>query len=636
MYNGIIGAQFTPRSLAEMDSFIGSLTERHMKAYSALSELDSLAGSLDYLKNDPANAELYGRVQGFRDKIESMTNSLASTGTMDPVNMMSFIDAKNMYTKEIKPISDAVNSFKLGQVEMQKALAIDPTSIFQRPNLSVMDYVNDPTTTNFALSGANISKMASDHVLPIAKRMLESLGDSVEIQNLFGDYYTGIKYDTGVNPSDFVRFLSSRGKEGNDFLSAMADEIYKSIDPDGRWDRSRDQIMSNILKGMSSSIGPTNVQILNNPAMAATTTGTGGNGSNDDYSVGVVPVEYQSTPYNPEFVKPLKNAAKSLGFDMDIPAELDAKKSYSTINKSMNDIYNIIMDEGAENSGWTGALTEAFERFTDTMTGKSGRMASNLNIIEGGKFLSKEEVARRGLINMGFMKNGDDVNKIISSNSKAKSAYDNIIGAYNLLDERWEQNFGTKFSEMGSMLELRKAINNESTDSLGRKIMGYDTQYSDQDSRIAFSKYFVQGMSGDGSKLTLKRIKKLSEGSPVPLTSAVVVDKNEIYDEKGNVKVPVKISYYNNDELTGLVATVNGKNYYISYGEIDKLDTPEGLVALNAKLKGLFQDLEREKESGRAQSAYVIELAIKNTMASIKARLNTILNANKETVKLSV
>lgn len=170
-YNITLNTVYNPLSYQELLDPIQKATESHKEVEKNYGNLQAEAGRLARFTNQTKDPYSYSLYSNYAKDLNKAAESLMRQG-LTPATNPNFLTLKSRYNTDIFPIEIAYKKREALAEEQRKALAADPTLMYQRManNMSLDDYVKNPQADYGAsYSGSLLTKQVAQIASNIAK-----------------------------------------------------------------------------------------------------------------------------------------------------------------------------------------------------------------------------------------------------------------------------------------------------------------------------------------------------------------------------------------------------------------------------------------------------------------------------------
>lgn len=201
-YSLILDTKFKPFSYAEMLAPVAAATQAHQAIEEEYGNLATKANVWEEMANEQTDPYAYKMYKTYSDDLEARAEQLMRYG-LNASSRKGMLDMRARYSKEIVPIETAYKRREELATEQRKALAQNPTMLYQRmaSTMSLDDFIKNPSldygqqysgaliTQQVASAAANIAKEARDSeegkrrlrkILPYQYELVQQSGFSRE------------------------------------------------------------------------------------------------------------------------------------------------------------------------------------------------------------------------------------------------------------------------------------------------------------------------------------------------------------------------------------------------------------------------------------------------------------------------
>lgn len=172
----INNTKFTPFSFDEMLKPLAIYGQEYRAQQDALSELAIKSSVWEGMANEQTDPYAYKVYKKYADDLEARAGQLAREG-LSLTSRKQMLDMKSRYSKEIVPIETAYKRREELAAEQRKALAQNPTMLYQRmaSTMSLDDFIKNPSLDyGQQYSGALITQQVSSAAANLAKEARDS------------------------------------------------------------------------------------------------------------------------------------------------------------------------------------------------------------------------------------------------------------------------------------------------------------------------------------------------------------------------------------------------------------------------------------------------------------------------------
>lgn len=172
----INNTKFTPFSFDEMLKPLAIYGQEYRAQQDALSELAIKSSVWEGMANEQTDPYAYKVYKKYADDLEMQAGQLAREG-LSLTSRQGMLQMKQRYSKEIVPIETAYKRREELAAEQRKALAQNPTMLYQRmaSTMSLDDFIKNPSLDyGQQYSGALITQQVSSAAANLAKEARDS------------------------------------------------------------------------------------------------------------------------------------------------------------------------------------------------------------------------------------------------------------------------------------------------------------------------------------------------------------------------------------------------------------------------------------------------------------------------------
>lgn len=251
-----IGSKFRPFSYDELVRPLQEATEAHQALETEYADLDTKAGVWENIANEQTDPVAYRMYKQYSDDLRAQADILATQG-LAPGARQNLMRMKGRYSQEITPIENAYTRRRALADEQRKALAENPTLMFQRDvnTMSLDDFIANPELDYGAsYSGALLAKQAGE----MAANLAESIrSDPRQWDSILNGQYWQTMERLGYTPEEII--LAAQGNENApEELRHIVDNVYQSSGMSSWADAAtKDRAMEYITSGLYNAIGTT-------------------------------------------------------------------------------------------------------------------------------------------------------------------------------------------------------------------------------------------------------------------------------------------------------------------------------------------------------------------------------------------
>lgn len=256
-----IGSKFRPFSYDELVRPLQEATVAHQALETEYADLDTKASVWENIANEQTDPKAYQMYKRYSEDLKSQADALASQG-LTQVSRQNLLKMKGRYSQEITPIEQAYTRRRQLADEQRKALAENPTLMYQRDasTMSLDDFIANPEIDYGAsYSGAVLAKQAGDMASNLAKSMRS---DPRKWEHILGGQYWQTMEKSGYTPEEIV-LASQFNKDAPEELRNIMKQVYESSGIDSWADNStKKRAIDYITSGLYNAIGTTKYDTL--------------------------------------------------------------------------------------------------------------------------------------------------------------------------------------------------------------------------------------------------------------------------------------------------------------------------------------------------------------------------------------
>lgn len=256
-----IGSKFRPFSYDELVRPLQEATVAHQALETEYADLDTKASVWENIANEQTDPKAYQMYKRYSEDLKSQADALASQG-LTQVSRQNLLKMKGRYSQEITPIEQAYTRRRQLADEQRKALAENPTLMYQRDasTMSLDDFISNPEIDYGAsYSGAVLAKQAGDMASNLAKSMRS---DPREWEHILGGQYWQTMEKSGYTPEEII-LASQFNQDAPEELRNIMKQVYESSGIDSWADNStKKRAIDYITSGLYNAIGTTKYDTL--------------------------------------------------------------------------------------------------------------------------------------------------------------------------------------------------------------------------------------------------------------------------------------------------------------------------------------------------------------------------------------
>lgn len=256
-----IGSRFRPYSFEEYIQPLNMYKQAYEEVENGIAELDTKAGIWENIANEQTDPKAYQMYKRYSEDLKSQADALASQG-LTQASRQNLLKMKGRYSQEITPIEQAYTRRRQLADEQRKALAENPTLMYQRDasTMSLDDFIANPEIDYGAsYSGALLAKQAGDMASNLAKSMRS---DPRKWEHILGGQYWQTMEKSGYTPEEII-LASQFNKDAPDELRSIMKQVYESSGI-GSWadNGTKRRAIDYITSGLYNAIGTTKYDTL--------------------------------------------------------------------------------------------------------------------------------------------------------------------------------------------------------------------------------------------------------------------------------------------------------------------------------------------------------------------------------------
>lgn len=256
-----IGSKFRPFSYDELVRPLQEATVAHQALETEYADLDTKASVWENIANEQTDPKAYQMYKRYSEDLKSQADTLASQG-LTQASRQNLLKMKGRYSQEITPIEQAYTRRRQLADEQRKALAENPTLMYQRDasTMSLDDFIANPEIDYGAsYSGALLAKQAGDMASNLAKSMRS---DPRKWKHILDGQYWQTMEKSGYTPEEII-LASQFNKDAPDELRSIMKQVYESSGI-GYWadNSTKRRAIDYITSGLYNAIGTTKYDTL--------------------------------------------------------------------------------------------------------------------------------------------------------------------------------------------------------------------------------------------------------------------------------------------------------------------------------------------------------------------------------------
>ena len=168
-YGQITNARLDPFTFEELLRGPVMATEYQLKQEAQIQDLMDKAATLEILKNDPQDANVYNNYLNFQNQLENAAADLSKNGVAQ-FDRNTIKNLRNAYNATVLPIQDAYNRRAADRKAYNDLLTKDPSRISSfNPNTASLDSYMSGTPEMFSVSGDAIMEQAAAEMQSLSR-----------------------------------------------------------------------------------------------------------------------------------------------------------------------------------------------------------------------------------------------------------------------------------------------------------------------------------------------------------------------------------------------------------------------------------------------------------------------------------
>lgn len=355
-----IGSKFRPFSYDELVRPLQEATVAHQALETEYADLDTKASVWENIANEQTDPKAYQMYKRYSEDLKSQADALASQG-LTQASRQNLLKMKGRYSQEITPIEQAYTRRRQLTDEQRKALAEDPTLMYQRDasTMSLDDFIANPEIDYGAsYSGALLTQQVSTAASNLKREMREN---PRKWRRILGNQYYETLMQTGFT-SDEINLAIIDPDNANPILTRVVDDVISSS---GIWTwadrttKAKARAFAN--QGLWGAIGESKYETLKN-WMAEFNERDADSGSISTSGIAINPLNI----YSPEELDAHSQKIKDYSKYFDITP--DGKKAFLNDRgkKELKATQDHWVSAGGAGS-YRGPVPSNFKNFTDEL-----------------------------------------------------------------------------------------------------------------------------------------------------------------------------------------------------------------------------------------------------------------------------
>ena len=258
-----IGSKFKPFSYDELVKPLQEATVAHQALETEYADLDTKAGVWENIANEQTDPIAYQMYKSYSEDLKNQADILASEG-LTPTSRQNLMKMRGRYSQEITPIEQAYTRRRQLSDEQRKALAENPTLMYQRmaSTMSLDDFIANPELDYGAsYSGALLTQQVSNAASNLRREMRDN---PRKWRGILGNQYYETVMQTGFSSDDIYKAIT-KPEEANPLLTNLVNDVIGSSGIQNWADR---QTLAKALyhanQGLWSAVGETKYDTVQN------------------------------------------------------------------------------------------------------------------------------------------------------------------------------------------------------------------------------------------------------------------------------------------------------------------------------------------------------------------------------------
>lgn len=273
-YSLILDTKFKPFSYAEMLAPVQAATEAHQELEARYGDLALKANEWGRKANEQTDPYAYKMYKTYSEDLERMAEQLARRG-LNPASRRNMLDMRSRYASEILPIETAYKRREELAGEQRKALASNPTMLYQRmaSHISLDDFIANPSLDyGQQYSGALITQQVANAASNIAKEARDSVEGRRKLRRILPFQYEIVQQSGFSRDAVMKAILNS--PDADKILTGLVDSAIQTsgvgrLDSNGNmsgegWGDlvTRKRAYDYAKQGLYNAIGQTQYQVV--------------------------------------------------------------------------------------------------------------------------------------------------------------------------------------------------------------------------------------------------------------------------------------------------------------------------------------------------------------------------------------
>lgn len=260
-YSLVINSQFKPFSYQEMLAPTLMATQAHQELENQYGELATKASVWEEMANEQTDPYAYKMYKTYANDLEEQAGQLAREG-LNAASRRDMLNMRARYSKEITPIENAYKRREELAAEQRKALAQNPTMLYQRmaSTMSLDDFIKNPSLDyGQQYSGALITQQVSSAASALAKEMQEK---PRKWRSILGNSYYETMMQKGFSSQAVLQAIQDNPNAAPQLTRIVEDAISSSGVRNWGDQATIARAINYAKQGLWSAVGETQYQTL--------------------------------------------------------------------------------------------------------------------------------------------------------------------------------------------------------------------------------------------------------------------------------------------------------------------------------------------------------------------------------------
>lgn len=266
-YNLVVDSKFDPFTYQELLHPVMTATQAHQQLEDAYGELSTKANIWENLANEQTDPKAYKMYKSYANDLANQADQLAREG-LNPSSRQKMLNMKARYASDITPIEQAYARRKELADEQRKALAANPTMLYQRManTMSLDEFLNNPQADyGQSYSGALLTQQVANAAANIAKEARDSEEGRRKLRQILPYQYELIRQN-GFSRDAVMKAIMS-DPNADKILTGLVDNAI-TMSGVNNWgdDLTRQKALDYARQGLYSAIGQTDYNMVTDQA----------------------------------------------------------------------------------------------------------------------------------------------------------------------------------------------------------------------------------------------------------------------------------------------------------------------------------------------------------------------------------